>query len=151
MSKRSLSILYILASVILIIIGGVIYFSFRSKSLILFRWADALYLNSFVENLRQSMSIYTPSDFVKYNLPDGLWSLSYVLIILAIWKSMNRENIIWFCFMPIIAMFSEFFQLFSILPGYFDWRDVMCYTMPLIILITIKKIKLWTKRKYCSL
>lgn len=147
MSNRYVSILFILASVILIVVGGGIYFSYRTETLMMFRCTDSLHLNGFVEKLRQSMSIYTPSDFVKYNLPDGLWSISYFLIILSIWGNIGRENVVWFCLMPIIALISEFMQLTSIMPGQFDWWDVMCYSFPLIILITIKTVKICTKRK----
>ncbi len=127
-------------SIVALTIGGGIYLSYRSETLLMFRCADTLHLNVLVDNLRQTMSNYTPSDFIKYNLPDGLWSLSYVLTMLAIWGKVGKENIIWFCLMPIIALISEFMQLTLIMPGQFDLWDVVCYSLPLIILITIKKI-----------
>ena len=93
------------------------------------------------------MSFYAPPDFVKYSLPDGLWSIAYFLIMVSIWGKISKENIIWFCLMPIIALISEFMQLTSMMPGQFDLWDVVCYSLPLIILITIKTVKICTRRK----
>ncbi|MBR5719975.1 MAG: hypothetical protein IKX38_03080 [Bacteroidales bacterium] len=134
-------------SIVALSIGGGIYFLYCSKTLLMFRWADALNVTGHIENLRQSMSIYNPSDFVKYNLPDGLWSISYFLIIFSIWGKVGGENIVWFCLMPIIALILEFMQLTAIIPGHFDWWDVVCYSLPLIILITITIVKICTRKK----
>ena len=134
-------------SIVALAIGGVIYLSYRSETLLMFRWADALNLNDFVARLRQLMAIYEPSDFVKYNLPDGLWSISYFLIILSIWGKIDKENITWFCIMPIIALISEIMQLTPLMPGRFDWCDVICYSLSLFILITIKTVKICTRKK----
>lgn len=134
-------------SIIALFIGGGIYLSFRSDTLLMFRWVESLHLNVFVEKLRQSMSTYSPSDFVKYNLPDGLWSIAYCLIMVSIWGKTSKENIIWFCLMPIIALISEVMQLTSIMPGQFDLWDVVCYSLPLIMLIIIKTIKICTRKK----
>lgn len=134
-------------SIVVLAIGGIIYLSYRSETLLMFRWTESLQLNVFVENLRQSMSFYAPPDFVKYSLPDGLWSIAYFLIMVSIWGKISKENIIWFCLMPIIALISEFMQLTSMMPGQFDLWDVVCYSLPLIILITIKTVKICTRRK----
>lgn len=134
-------------SIVALTIGGVIYLSYRSETLLMFRWAKSLHLNIFVENIRQSMSFYAPSDFVKYSLPDGLWSIAYFLIMVSIWGKIGKENITWFCLMPIIALISEFMQLTSIMPGQFDLWDVLCYSLPLIILILIKTVKICTRKK----
>ncbi len=133
-------------SIITLFVGGGIYLSYRSETLLMFRWADTLHLNGLVDNLRQSMSAYTPSDFVKYNLPDGLWSLSYFLTMFSIWGKVGKENIKWFCLMPIIALISEFMQLTSIISGQFDLWDVVCYSLPLNILIVIKIVKICTRK-----
>ena len=133
-------------SIVALAIGGGIYLSFRSDTLLMFRWTESLHLNVFVEKLRQSMSTYSPSDFVKYNLPDGLWSIAYFLIMVSIWGEISKVNITWFCLMPIIALISEVMQLTSIMPGQFDLWDVVCYSLPLIILITIKTIKICTRK-----
>ena len=145
--KRHSRSLALFLSIVVLSIGGGIYILYRSETLLMFRWVDALNLTGLIENLRQSMSNYTPSDFFKYNLPDGLWSMAYYLIILSIWGKVGRENIVWFCIMPTIALISEFMQLISIIPGQFDWWDVVCYSLPLIILTTIIIIEICTRKK----
>lgn len=147
MSKRIVSIICILASALLIAVGGCLYFSYRTETLLMFKLANIIHIDGFVESIRQSMSLYAPSNFVIYNLPDGLWSISYFLIIFSIWGNINKESIVWFCLMPIIALISEFMQLTSIMPGQFDWYDIVCYSMPINIMITIKIIKICTRKK----
>ena len=134
-------------SIVALATGGGIYILYRSETLLMFKWADALNLTGLIENLRQTMSIHTPSDFVQYNLPDGLWSISYFLIILSIWGKVSRENMVWFCLMPIIALISEFMQFASIIPGQFDWWDVVCYSIPLNMMISIQIVKICTRKK----
>lgn len=151
MKKRGATIIHVFTSLVLIIIGGGIYYAYRSDTLIMFKWVEVLHLQGIIEGFRRHMSTYTPSEFTVFNLPDGLWSISYLLIIYTIWGSINRYNIIWFCFMPCIALLSEFMQLFSFFPGRFDWWDAICYTIPLITLITTKIIKKCTKKFYFQL
>lgn len=145
MQKNS-RVLALLLSIVALVIGGGIYLLYRPETLLMFRWTDALHLNVFVEDLRQSMSIYSPSDFVIYSLPDGLWSMSYFLTMLSIWGNICKENIAWFCLMPIIALISELLQLTSLMPGHFDLWDVVCYSLPLIILITLKTVEICARK-----
>lgn len=134
-------------AIVTLTVGGGIYILYRPETLLMFKWTDTLYLNSLVKDLRQLTSIYTPSDFVIYNLPDGLWSIAYFLIMLSIWGKIDKECIAWFCLMPFFALFSEFMQLTPLMPGQFDVWDVVCYSIPLIILITIKIFKKCTRKK----
>lgn len=145
--KRHSRSLALFLSIVALAIGGGIYLLYRSETLLMFRWVEALNLTGIIENLRQSMSNYNPSDFVKYNLPDGLWSMSYFLIVLSIWGNIDRENIAWFFIMPLIALISEFMQLASIIPGHFDWWDVVCYSIPLNLIIIKQIVKVCTRKK----
>lgn len=139
-------------AIVALTVGGGIYILYRPETLLMFRWTDALHLNRFVENIRQLMSIYTPSDFIKYSLPDGLWSIAYFLIMLSIWGKIGKESVAWLCLMPIFALVSEFMQLTPLIPGRFDVLDVVCYSVPLIMLIAIIIIKKCTRKKsYLSL
>ncbi|MGX7666060.1 hypothetical protein [Flavobacterium pedocola] len=67
-------------------------------------------------------------DWMLYSLPDGLWLSSYICLVLMIWKNkINKENIVWVFSVPVIAVLSEAGQFFKIIPGTFDWMDVIMY------------------------
>lgn len=73
-----------------------------------------------------------------YSLPDGLWIFSYICLILYIWKNtLTKQNLIWIFIIPFIAVFSEFAQLFKIIPGKFDNIDLLFYTLGLLLPLII--------------
>lgn len=39
-----------------------------------------------------------------------------------------------------MAVLSEIMQATYILPGHFDWLDLLCYFSPLIVLLTLKTL-----------
>ena len=128
-------------SIVALAIGGGIYLSFRSDTLLMFRWTESLQLNVFVENLRQSMSFYAPPDFVKYSLPDGLWLFSYMFLVDAIWNgSKSISAYIFIYYLPFLALMSEFLQYLGLVPGVFDWIDVASYLFAILLYITIKLV-----------
>lgn len=133
-------------AIVALAVGGGIYILYRSETLLMFRWTDAIHRNRFVEDLRQLMSIYTPSDFIKYSLPDGLWSIAFFLIMISIWGKISKESVAWLCLMPFFALVSEFMQLTPLMPGRFDIWDVVCYSIPLIMLITIETVRTCKKK-----
>lgn len=113
-----------------LILGGFIYIIFRTETLIMFHWFKYLNLSNEINIIKNFKSVhYFPNWFI-YNLPDGLWIFSYTAISLEIWKhSITRQNIFWIFSIPIIAVLSEFLQLFKIVPGTFDFLDVTFYLL----------------------
>ena len=113
-----------------LIIGGLIYISFRTDSLLMFKWFAALSLDSQIENLRDTtftIREHLPNWFL-FSLPDGLWVFSYVTLTLLIWgNSINKRNLFWVFLIPFIAISSELLQLFNIAPGTFDAIDLIFY------------------------
>jgi len=114
--------------------GGMIYLAFRDESLVMFRWFDKLGLLEAIHSMRKvTLSIPIP-DFVKYCLPDGLWTVSYILMVDAL---VEKHKIIWALSLPLIAIFLEILQGFRIIEGIFDWGDLLCYSIPVLIFVTI--------------
>jgi hypothetical protein len=71
------------------------------------------------------MSFEWPAWFV-YNLPDGLWVYGYTSIMLMIWNgTLEKANSIWVFLPVILAVISEFGQLFGVVPGTFDYFDIV--------------------------
>ena len=123
-----------------LLVGSLIYILFRSSSLKMFYWFKSLNLLNIITELRQLTLIYynTLPGSVLFALPDGLWLFAYVSLILHVWNnSIDTKSIIWVLLVPYIAIISEFGQLFGIIPGTFDFLDIIMYilgtTLPFIV------------------
>ncbi len=92
---------------------------------------DAVGLDSMADSLRASVKDITPSEFVRFCLPDGLWTISYMLFIDHIFRSESlKARIIWVSIIPVIGVISELLQYAGIVPGVFDPLDVVAYMLP---------------------
>ena len=132
--ERIAQIISILFSLILFFIGGLIYLAFRSESLLMFSWARDIGIERLIDHLRIIMQPYYPSsEWILFSLPDGLWTLSYVILMGAIWKFQIREHRIMIGLIPTIAICSELLQAFGIFPGSFDVSDLLTYIGSLLI------------------
>lgn len=115
-----------------LIIGGLIYISFRAYSLIMFKWFAALSLDTLIVNLRETTMTIKQDlpDWFLFSLPDGLWIFSYISLMLLFWENeVNRKNLFWIFIVPLTAITSEFGQILSIVPGTFDPLDLTFYLM----------------------
>ena len=108
-------------AILFFIVGGVIYVSYRVKSLYMFNWFNILGLDNYVDYLRSNIGAYRIPNFVKYSLPDGLWLFAYFLVIKTIYGTeMSKVAIISYSALPLIAIGSEILQIFNLVPGVFD-------------------------------
>ena len=107
----------VMLSLVILLLGGLIYVIFRDKSLLMFDW-------------------------LKYSLPDGLWIFSYMFIVDAIWdREKNAVSMIFLWGLPIVAVLSECFQYFGLLAGVFDWMDMASYMLAITLFLIIKLLK----------
>ncbi len=126
----------------LFVFGSYIYIAFRPLSLLMFSWFDSINIMNIIEKIRRVPIFNTSSNFVIYNLPNGLWATSYILIMDAIWMPSIKPQIIFSSIMPIVGIVSELLQKIGVLEGTYDMRDLICYTLPYIVYILLKiKIK----------
>ena len=100
-------------------------------------------MGSIADSLRASVTEVNPPDFVRYCLPDGLWTTSYILFSDRIFnKESVKTRTLWVSIIPLIGIISELLQLFGILPGVFDSLDLMAYTIPIVMyMVYIKREK----------
>ncbi len=127
------------ASIILTILGSLIYLMFRDKSLVMFSWFKCVGLNEAIDYLRNKSIMVEPCYWIKYNMPAGLWLFSYMLIIDAVWGETKCEKRVFYIYvLPISALLSEFMQLYGLCPGTFDVLDVISYLFAIILFKTIK-------------
>lgn len=123
--------------VVFLACGCAIYLLFRSKTLNIYQWCSTLGLTSLIDSLHSSVQDWNMSEFVKFSLPDGLYSAAYILIIDAIWHSENgmSKNIV-ISLVPFVTISSEALQYFGLVKGTFDMYDFICYTIPPMIYLT---------------
>ena len=135
----------IVLSIVPLIIGGILYLGYRSQELLMFRWVNFLGLSNIVSLWREFCFQHPLPGWCYYALPDGLWLLSYILLIYIIWDSHTWKSIIWIYALPTIAITSELIQLLDSRFGTFDIMDIIGY-MGAILLFELKTKIEW-KRK----
>jgi len=115
-----------------LLLGSMIYILFRSESLLYNRLIGFLFY-----------PIATPKTAIEqlivYSLPDGLWAMSYTMLILHIRKNTKITTLIWSSIIPLIGIISEIPQYFFILPGTFDIFDLGMYIVLPITVISYSK------------
>lgn len=119
--------------------GGLIYLAYRSETLQMFRWAEAVGASPLVDVLRESANGQNLYEWVKYSLPDGLWLFAYMFIIDSIWngdKGKTAQSFIYI--LPVIALLSELSQCFHLLPGVFDLADLASYCGAVLLFWILK-------------
>lgn len=126
---------------ILFSLGGFIYIAFRSTSLRMFGWFNDLGLHDYIMNVRILSNSIQLHEIIKYCIPDGLWTLSYILFMDAIWSPNVNTQVFFGSIIPVIGCISEILQKLSVIKGTFDIIDLLCYIVPYVLyLIFIIKL-----------
>ncbi|MCK9450287.1 MAG: hypothetical protein M0Q90_01180 [Bacteroidales bacterium] len=134
-----------------VIVGGLIYLTYRTDSLLMFGWFNKIGLSDTVDFLRSNTHLQNlpiPS-WIKFSLPDALWLFSFNYILLILWNfNVNRQSAFWLFLAPAIGVFSEIGQLNGIVPGTFDMVDLglllIATLLPFLSINNLKSIKLKT-------
>lgn len=130
-----------LLALIALFLGGMIYITYRSKSLIMFSWFEALGLSPTMEAIRLDFGDRSIYGWIRDCFPAGLWLFSYLLFIDCIWnKQTHRVCSTFIIALPTIAILSEILQGLHVLPGTYDIMDVVSYFIAIILFIIIKII-----------
>ncbi len=138
--------------IIPIAFGGIIYLLFRDKSLMMFRWANAIGASGFIDYVRICFAS-VPTNYCKWlflSLPDGLWVYSFTSFMLIVWGlKFSRHSMFWISIGPLLALCGEIGQAFGVVRGTFDPTDLLlcliCSILPVVILITSKPRKILFK------
>lgn len=134
--------LQILAGVILLVAGGLIYTLFRPTTLLGFRLTDAIGLSPIINNWRTALATQQPAPFIVYCLPNGLWSAAFILIMDRLFAQQSlRQRLCWTAIIPAIGIAAELLQAVGIVPGTFDWLDILCYAVPYLVYVGIIRLK----------
>jgi len=123
----------VLLGVLCLLVGISIYLLFRSENITLYRWMAAIGITDAIAPLRHSVSLWDVPPFVRFSLPDGLYCLSYILLMDAVWQRSRRPiRLMAASLIPLITITHELLQAAGLARGTFDWSDLLCYTLPLI-------------------
>ena len=117
-------------SLLLLLIGGMIYILFRSRQTLINLLLDHAGANG-LEGVREAISQWQFPEWVVYNLPGGLWSGAYIMLIHAL--TMGEpigKRLLWAGLIPALGVVSEMMQQLLLLPGGADRWDVFFYALP---------------------
>lgn len=117
-----------------LLMGTGIYLLFRSREHLGFVLLDSVGLTSAVDAIRTLTGYITAPEFVRFCLPDALWTSSYILFS----DYLNRNErtairFIWVSIIPLLGVVSELLQFVNMISGTFDPLDIACYTLPLLL------------------
>lgn len=107
--------------------------------MILYSWLGIDTNNNCLEYLRRH-ACQTPN-WVKYNLVDGMWMLSYLLFMEGFWG--NDEQIKLLFYIPVVAFafIVEILQYYGCFPGTGDILDILFYVAAIMLFILLIKLK----------
>lgn len=127
MSMRMVKIILV-HSVMPLILGGSLYISIRTSSLIMYDWfriIGAIGVLEQVKTVIQPFLSWIPP-FIYYSLPDGLWVYSISVFLGIIWsQGAFLERLFFNLLGPILGLGIEFGQLFNYVSGTFDITDLL--------------------------
>ena len=112
-----------------IILGLFIYIVYRSNDTIIFYWFSCIGIEFIIDSIRNSDIFFLNIPFwLKYNFPDGLWVYSLINIFLFIWiDDINKHNFYYVYISVLIACICEILQFYNIIPGTYDFIDILFY------------------------
>ena len=109
-------------SILFLLLGGFIYLFFRPHTLNMFVWLKIINCEQFFQLREYNLKFL---DFLIFSFPNGLWVLSFLIILGLIWKKHRIIFIIYSSFFTGISILFEFFQKFGLIPGTFDIADII--------------------------
>lgn len=103
----------------------------------MFSWFDEIHLGQLVSDIRDNFGFLPMGNFMKYCLPNGLYTVSWLLIVDAL---VVKKKLLWMLSIPAVCMACEILQAFDITPGTFDLGDLACIALPMMVYVIYVKI-----------
>ena len=140
------AIMHILASLATLAIGTVIYLLYRPPSLLVFDWVELSGTQELVFSIRESAFVqnWQPADWVVYSLPDMLWVVAFGHGIFATLAGAGIGKRGYMAVAAVIggtALISEIGQALDLVPGTFDWWDIVFYSAAILWLLFIATLE----------
>jgi len=109
------------------LLGGFIYLAWRTPSLRMFSWADALQASDSLHGLRQLVLPVKPHlpEWLLFSFPDAAWVYSMTAVYVLIWRpAKSAGGLFWVSLGCLLGAGAELGQLVSLVPGTFDLTDL---------------------------
>jgi len=116
---RGVRPVYGISSLLALSAGFLCYYFFRDSNLIFYNIFD---INITHNNLYLSNNVF--SNFLKYNLCDGLWIVSGILLLRFIWFDNDHIGNNYITVFICVALLLELLQIRESFPGTFDIWDI---------------------------
>jgi hypothetical protein len=148
MRFKALTIIHVICPLLL---GGVIYISFRSLSLRMFDWFEVAGLKtmaSFIRSVAHPLKNHLPS-WIYFSLPDGLWVYSFTSSLILLWNDQFEKGKYWLIIPFTTGCLFELAQGLKLVKGTFDPIDfALCLLFFCLSLVILRpKIQKNEKRK----
>ena len=111
-------------------IGCLIYVLFRTDTLLY----NKLFGN-FFSPIGSPKTVL--QNIIIFSLPDGLWAMSYTMLIFHLRNDKTFKTLIWSILIPVIGILSEIGQLYYLIPGTFDIIDLIMYIIAPTLVIRL--------------
>lgn len=123
------SFFFLLNVVLPLLCGGLVYIAFRDTNILMFKWFNAIGIMNYIISFREQLLIVktTLPKWFLYSLPDALWIYSFCVFLFLIWYESRIVRILAPGMAIAFTILAEVLQLFNILPGTFDWRDLLLF------------------------
>ena len=118
--------IYLIAAGLSFLTGTAIYILYRNANLLIWKFfLREDFWDRFAINVDLKEGILLP--LFVYHGSDGLWLLSGILLIRAIWLVQEKIALLYITAFCLVAVFFEICQLLKIVPGTFDILDILTY------------------------
>ncbi|MBK8355374.1 MAG: hypothetical protein IPL13_08370 [Saprospiraceae bacterium] len=116
------------------LIRTLIYAFARPGTIYLNQWLDQIVGDNFQQNLSAMISGFEIPGWIIYSLPDALWMMALITLILFIWDfKLNVRSIPWIVSAIITGIPFEIFQGFHLIRGTFDRNDLLYDYLPPVV------------------
>ena len=119
-AARNIRSVYAIASLIALSAGFLCYYFFRDSNIIFY---NIFNINMTHNNVYIAHNVFT--DFLQYNLCDGLWLVSGILLLRCIWFGSPRTGNYYIIVFIGVALLLELLQIRAAFPGTFDIADIV--------------------------
>jgi len=141
---ESLQIGYILWGIAALLAGVAMYAPFRAGDMLLYRWiAKPAFLNALYHPVHAAEN--SLAAVLVYNVPDGLWFLSGLLLIRGLWLRDTRWRKRYSIVFAAAGVVLELSQMNELVPGTFDAVDLLA--MGIAALVEGVVYKLFVERR----
>lgn len=142
----------IIIAMMAMFVGGIIYILWRSNSLIMFTWFDALGVRSQVVMLREHAELYSSifPCWVFFSLPQALWFFSGMVAFNCVWGKYDvLSKWLWLIVFCSVAFGFEFGQYIGLVSGYFDIFDMALLILALFAALLVDHFGNYCERRVC--